>query len=136
MPNKSSISTKNTPYSSLMRVLFFILGCVFLIIGAVGIITPGLPTTVFVLLAAACWARSSKRFYQWLIQHHIFGKMIRDWENYRAIPRQAKFMAWGMMSISCISSFYLLPSSKWWISCFASLICLATTIWMYHLPDA
>lgn len=78
MPNKSSIPTKNTPYSSLMRVLFFILGCVFLIIGAVGIITPGLPTTVFVLLAAACWARSSKRFYQWLIQHHIFGKMIRD----------------------------------------------------------
>lgn len=126
----------NVHQNVLVRSLFFVLGFVFVAIGIIGIITPGLPTTVFILLAAACWARSSKRFYGWLANHRLFGKMIADWQKRRAIPRYAKYTAWAMMTLSSVSSFYLLPTQQWWIAICASILCLSVAIWMYRLPDA
>ncbi len=55
-----------------------------------GIFLPVLPTTPLLLLAAACFIRSSDRFYQWLITHRLFGRYIRYYREYRAITRQAK----------------------------------------------
>ena len=116
--------------------LFLILGFLFLGLGILGVITPGLPTTVFILLAAACWARSSKRFYGWLLRHRMFGKMIIDWEERRAMPRFAKYIAWSMMLFSSAILFYRLPSEKLWIAFLVSGICLGAGIWMARLPDA
>lgn len=120
----------------LIRLMFLILGFLFLGLGILGVITPGLPTTVFILLAAACWARSSKRFYGWLLRHRIFGKMIIDWEERRAMPRFAKYIAWSMMLFSSAILFYRLPSERLWIAFLVSGICLGAGIWMARLPDA
>lgn len=120
----------------LIRLIFLILGFLFLGLGILGVITPGLPTTVFILLAAACWARSSKRFYGWILRHRTFGKMIIDWEERRAMPRFAKYIAWSMMTLSSGILFYRLPSEKLWIAFLVSMICLGAGIWMARLPDA
>ncbi len=62
--------------------------CVFL--GMVGLVLPLLPTTPFLLAAAACFARSSERFYRWLLANRTFGPVIRDWRTHRALTRQVK----------------------------------------------
>lgn len=118
------------------RWLFFVMGFVFMGFGVLGVVTPGLPTTVFVLLAGYCWARSSRRFYGWLMRHKLFGKMLADWQERRAMPRFAKYMAWGMMCASSVLLFYKLPSEKLWVAGVVSVICLATSVWMARLPDA
>ena len=79
------------------RPFFWLLGAVSLAVGIVGIVLPLLPTTPFVLLAAACWAKASPRFHRWLHQHRYFGPMIQNWEEKRAVPRRAKYLAFSLI---------------------------------------
>jgi uncharacterized membrane protein YbaN (DUF454 family) len=67
-----------------------LLGFVFLGLGIIGIVLPLLPTTPFVLLSAACFARSSERWHRWLMANETFGPMIRNWEERRCISRRVK----------------------------------------------
>lgn len=122
--------------NALMRGVFFGLGVMFFGLGLLGVVVPGLPTTVFILLAAYCWAKSSRRFYAYLLRHKIFGKMIIDWQERRAMPRFAKYMAWGMMSVSVVVLLFSLPDGKLWVAGLVGTICLAVSIWMARLPDA
>lgn len=62
-------------------------------LAALGLFLPLLPTTPLLLLAAACFARSSDRLYAWLLNHHLFGPIIRNWQENRCIPRRAKIIA-------------------------------------------
>jgi uncharacterized membrane protein YbaN (DUF454 family) len=75
---------------SLVRVLLVALGFVFLALGITGIVLPLLPTTPFLLLAAACFARGSERFYIALLQNRFLGGFIRDWREGRGIPLRTK----------------------------------------------
>ena len=70
--------------------LFRLFGFVFLGLGALGIVLPLLPTTPFVLLSAACFARSSERWHRWLLANETFGPMIRNWEDKRCISCRVK----------------------------------------------
>lgn len=54
---------------------------------------PILPTTPFLLVAAACFAKSSERFYNWLLNVPLFGALIRNWQETRSIPKKAKWVA-------------------------------------------
>ena len=110
-------------------------GFLFVGIGILGLFVPGLPTTVFILIAAWCWAKSSRRFHAWLVAHRVFGPMIISWEERRAMPRFAKYMAWGMMAISTCTLALRLPADKQWITGVAGVFCLAVSLWMYRLPD-
>jgi len=75
-------------------VLFLkIAGTLSLIIGGAGIILPLLPTTPFLLLAAACYARSSERWYRWLLYNRWFGSYIRNWHEGRGIPLKTKALS-------------------------------------------
>lgn len=89
------------------RIAWMVLGWLALLAGAIGIFLPVLPTTPFVLLAAACFARGSARFYFWLCSHRVFGPLVRDWQTHRSIPRRAKQLAIGMMWISMAISTWL-----------------------------
>ena len=72
-------------------------GTFFLVLGLIGIALPILPTTPFLLLAAFCYARSSKRFYDWLLNHRWFGEYIRDYQEGRGIPLKAKVMGLSLL---------------------------------------
>ena len=100
----------------MIRYLLIFCGAVSLLLGIIGIFLPLLPTTPFVLLAAACWAKASPRFHRWLHQHRYFGPMVQNWENNGAVPRKAKIFAISMMSLSCIFMFWRFPAS----SCFGA----------------
>lgn len=79
------------------RLIYLISGLLCLILGAIGVVLPLLPTTPFVLLAAFCFSRSSERLHQALRRNRVFGKMIIDWEEQGVIPLRAKWLATIMM---------------------------------------
>jgi uncharacterized membrane protein YbaN (DUF454 family) len=83
----------------LIRLLWIVLGSTFVAIGTIGIFVPGLPTTVFMILAAACYIRSSEKLYNWLIQNKTFGKYIKDFREGKGMPKKAKIIAQTTMTI-------------------------------------
>ena len=77
-------------------------GVFFVVLGAIGTVVPGLPTTIFLIIAAWCFARSSARFYGWLYSRPRFGPLLINWERHRVIPVYAKVLAIGSMIASLI----------------------------------
>lgn len=79
--------------SAWARWTLFALGFVFLGLGAVGLVLPVMPGVVFLILAAACFARSSPRFESWLVNHRHLGPPVVGWRRTGAIPRHGKLAA-------------------------------------------
>jgi uncharacterized protein len=77
----------------LLRYLWLTLGFIFTGLGFLGYILPGLPGTVFILVAVYFFARSSPRFYNWLLNNKLFGDLIRDWRAGKGLSLKAKIMA-------------------------------------------
>lgn len=120
---------------SLINGLLWLVGAVALVLGLIGAVLPVMPTTPFILLTAACWGRASPRFHRWLHRHRYFGPMVRNWEERRAIPRRAKYLAWTMMSISSIGLLLRFPE-RWYVGVAVAAVCLSVGLWMAKLPDA
>jgi len=76
-----------------MRRVYLALGFAFVGLGFAGAFLPVLPTTPFLIVAAACFARSSPRLENWLLTHPRFGVALRAWREYGAIPWKAKLMS-------------------------------------------
>lgn len=83
-----------------LRWVFWLAGTLALILGAIGVVVPGLPTTPFVLLAASCYVRASPRAHAWLLRTRAFGPMLREWERHRSVPRRVKVIALVTMTIT------------------------------------
>ncbi len=75
------------------KLILISLGFLFVALGGLGLVLPVMPTTPFLLLAAACFARSSPRFHDWLLNIHVFGSLIKNWQETRSIPKKAKLVA-------------------------------------------
>ena len=77
---------------------WFVLGWIMVALGIVGYVTPIMPGTIFLILAAGCFSHSSPRFEAWLLDHRWFGPPIRRWRESRAIPTRAKWLATTSMA--------------------------------------
>lgn len=98
--------------SALVRHLFIALGFAALLLGLIGIFLPILPTTPFILLAAAFFARGSERFHGWLLRHHISGPLIADWYEHRSLRPGVKRWAYALTILSFGSSILLVEALK------------------------
>ena len=98
--------------SKLIRGILIIAGTFFLGFGIIGIFLPLLPTTPFLLLAAACYARSSKRFYNWLLNNKWFGNYIKNYRERKAVLLKIKVLSisflWIAIGYSVIFVVYIL----------------------------
>lgn len=102
--------TKHHPF---IRWMLITLGVVATGLGVVGIFVPLLPTTPLLLLAAACFARSSQRFYTWLVQHRHLGPMIGGYLDGSGIPLKAKRTAIALVLVTLPPSALLLVPPVW-----------------------
>jgi uncharacterized membrane protein YbaN (DUF454 family) len=116
------------------RQSYFLLGWICLGLGAIGAFLPLMPTTVFVLIAAWAFARSSPRLHRWLREHPRFGETLVAWEEHRAMPRRAKRIAILMLAVSyTISAWTLGPLAPWSL---ITGVCLAAVgVYIVRLPE-
>ena len=94
-----------------LRFIFIFGGTIFLGLGIIGIFLPILPTTPFLLLAAACYARGSKRFYDWLMNNKLFGNYIKNYYEGKGIPLKVKIFAISLLWITILfSAFFVIDN--------------------------
>jgi len=117
-----------------LRLLFLLLGCLFVAVGVAGAFLPLLPTTPFMLLAAACFARASPRFYNWLLNTRTFGPPILEWRLHRSIRYRTKLIAIATMAATLTISVMLVIEQPWLQGALAVFGVLLAT-WMYRLPS-
>ena len=120
---------------SRLKTTLGLAGAVALVLAAIGAVLPVMPTVPFLLITFTCWAKASPRFRAWLYRHPRFGKMMRDWQEKRAIPRRGKYMAWGMMSLSCLGLLIRFPE-RWYVGAGVGVVCLCVGVYMARFPDA
>lgn len=117
-----------------LRLVFAGLGAAFLALGAVGMFVPVLPTVPLWLVAAACFARSSTRVYNWLLNHRHFGRGIREWRHHRSIPYRAKRAAILLMAASfAVTIVFLLQG--WAARTIMAAAGIVLGIWLWRLPS-
>jgi uncharacterized membrane protein YbaN (DUF454 family) len=102
--------------NKIARALWLVTGLVCVGLGAIGIVLPILPTTPFLLAAAACFCKSSTRLYNWLINNKWFGEYIRNYKEGKGIPMKTKIITltvlWATIGVSTIFILsHLLPPS-------------------------
>ena len=94
----------NRVRSAFVKWLLVAAGFLFFGLGVVGVFVPLLPTTPFLLLAAACFARSSERFYRWLLGNRWFGAYVRNYREGRGVPAKVKIFSIALLWIAISSS--------------------------------
>ena len=99
--------------NSFIRYFLIFFGTLFLILGIIGIVLPLIPTTPFLLLAAACFARSSKKAYIWLLNNKWFGSYIKNYHEGKGIPLKVKIMAISFLWITILASIILIIDIFW-----------------------
>lgn len=118
--------------SRLVRSLYLAVGSLALLLGLAGIVLPVLPTTPFVLLAAACFARSSERLHHALLAQRHLGPIIHEWETHRAMPPRVKPWAYLLMTASFGLSILLVDSP--WHRAMLGAIALTLAVLLWRVP--
>ncbi len=119
--------------SPVLRWLLLLAAVACLTMGIIGIFVPGLPTTVFILMAGACAARSSARLHGWLWRHRLFGGMLRNWAAGGFVSRKAKWSASITMAV-CAVIMLLVPAPGW--AKLLSISCMACVLaWLWCRPE-
>lgn len=97
-----------------------------------GLVLPLVPTTPFLLLAAACFVRSSPRFHRWLLSNRSFGPLLEQWRRERTIPRAAKIKAYVVVILSFGCSIALVGVA--WVSIALLVLGSGLIVWIARLP--
>ena len=116
------------------KLLWKILGFLSLGMAYVGLVTPGIPYSCFVVFAAYCFAKGSPTMHAWLYNHKIFGPFLTNWNTKRVFPTKMKFFMLAMMSSSLIIMFLtgVKPIGIISTACFMALV----AIWAWRFPGS
>lgn len=118
----------------MLRPLWLLLGLAFLGLAVLGVFLPLLPTTPFLLLAAACFARGSARLHRWLREHPRHGGPIRDWQDRGAIPRRAKRLS-TLCIVASLALMLGFAKGPWWIHLAAAVAMGGGLLFVWTRPE-
>jgi uncharacterized membrane protein YbaN (DUF454 family) len=105
-----------------------------MVLGVLGIFLPVLPTTPFLLLATACFARSSRRMHRWLLEQPTFGPILNEWHTHRSMPYRAKRTAMLLIALSFgLSIAFFVPG--WQAKLAMGIGGLLLEIWIWRIPS-
>jgi uncharacterized membrane protein YbaN (DUF454 family) len=115
-----------------LRYALIGLGWINVGLGAIGIIVPGMPTTVFLLIALWAFSKSSERFRTWLYEHRRLGPPIRAWHQHGVIPARAKAAALAMMTLSLT---IMAATGAWQLPVIAGAIMVPVAVFIVSRPS-
>lgn len=117
-----------------MKTLFWrMLVIIFLVLAIIGAILPGVPTTVFLILAAWAASKGWPQVDAWLLNHPKYGPTLRNWREHGTVPRKAKYWASGMMLLSGI--IMLFTKAPLFVKVFTDVTMLIVAIWLWQRPE-
>lgn len=117
-----------------MKVLFWrSLVVLFIILGFIGALLPGMPTTVFLILAAWAASKGWPQMDAWLLNHPKYGATLRAWREHGTVPRKAKWFASLMMLASGI--LLLFTTAPFWVNVFTDVTMFIVAIWLWLRPE-
>ena len=138
-PNQvvDSIHQVDLDRSKISRLLWFTAGFIVMTIGLIGIIVPGLPTTPLMILAAACFGKSSQRFYDWIINNKMFGQHVKNYREGNGIPKKSKpIILVTMWTFVLFAVLIAIPDSAPPVSKIATLVlAVIGTIFILRIPN-
>lgn len=117
-----------------MKAFWLFLGLMSVGLGLLGVVLPLLPTVPFMILAAFCFARSSDRLHQWLINHPTFGPLIADWERNGAIRPKAKKLA--TVSIAAVFGLSWMMGVGWTVIVIQAIVLSMVLTFIWTRPNA
>ncbi|MCK5153603.1 MAG: YbaN family protein [Spirochaetales bacterium] len=116
-----------------IRVILILLGTISVLLGLIGIVLPLLPTTPFLLLGAAIYAKSSDKFYSWLIENRLFGSYIKNYREGKGIPLKVKISAISFLWITIlITAIFFIPIPA--VKILLIIIATAVTFHIVKIP--
>jgi uncharacterized membrane protein YbaN (DUF454 family) len=116
----------------MLKVVMVFFGVVFLVVGIVGIVVPLLPTSPFLLLASACFLRSSKKLHHWLLNYPVLGMYIKSYLEYGAITQKSRVCTIALLWVTIIvSAFY--ATHLLWVRTALFVIALSVSIHLIRM---
>ncbi|PHI35873.1 hypothetical protein CBQ28_17460 [Pseudoalteromonas sp. GCY] len=115
------------------KIALLLCGYLFVALGVIGIVLPVMPTTVFFILALACFSKASPKLALWLLNHPRFGASLTLWKQYKVIPQKAKVMATVGMAASYALLILLSPAA--WLACVVGSVKIAVMSYIYSRPS-
>ena len=112
--------------------IFFVLGWICLIMAYIGLVTPGIPFSIFLVGAAYCFARSSQRMENWIYNHKHFGPFLTNWEKKRVFPQRGKYAMILVMSSSLIIMSFFVPFRG---ILFSGIFMALVAVWAWRYPS-
>jgi uncharacterized membrane protein YbaN (DUF454 family) len=123
--------------SAIVRYIFLVIGCLGVALGVIGLFTPVMPSTVFMILALWAFSHGSERFHDWLFNHRVFGPALRAWRAHRVIPPRAKLFAIGGMAVSLVIVLVTAPMGPGpLLPAIYGGICLLVSLFILSRPSA
>ena len=114
------------------KLFFFVLGWLCLVMAYIGLVTPGIPFSIFLVGAAYCFARSSKRMENWIYNHKHFGPFLTNWEKKRVFPQRGKYAMILVMSSSLIIMSFFVPFNG---ILYSGVFMTLVAIWAWRYPS-
>ena len=115
------------------RMILISLGWFCVGLGFIGIFVPGIPTTIFLIIALWAFTKSSKKLRNWLLNHKKFGPILNNWQQHKVVPRRAKILMVVLMSLASILFYYSLQNLYLTIGLVIILVLVA--IYVISLPS-
>jgi len=115
------------------RTILISLGWLCVGLGFVGVFVPGIPTTIFLIIALWAFTKSSEKLRHWLLNHKRFGPILNNWQQHKVVPRRAKILMVVLMSLAVVLFYYSLQNLYLTIGLIIILVLVA--IYVISLPS-
>ena len=115
------------------KIILISLGWLCVSLGFIGIFIPGIPTTIFLIIALWAFTKSSKKLRYWLLHHKKFGPILKNWQEHKVVPRRAKILMVVLMIFASILFYYSLQNLFLTIGLIIILVLVA--IYVISLPS-
>ena len=115
------------------RTILISLGLLCVGLGFVGVFVPGIPTTIFLIIALWAFTKSSEKLRYWLLNHKRFGPILNNWQEHKVVPRRAKILMVVLMSLAVILFYY--SSQSLILTIGLIIILVSVAIYVISLPS-